>query len=119
MTLAEFAKLVQASGLLTEERESALRAESGVDSAVGYANYLVAKRELTDWQADKLITGKWKGFFVDHYKILSHLDYGDNYSRYVAQDTQTGAVNILKFHPPTIRYDVEPPDDSGPSAAPS
>ena len=113
MTLAEFAKLVQASGLLTEERESALRAKSGVDSAVRYANYLVAKCELTDWQADKLITGKWKGFFVDHYKLLSHLDYGDNYSRYVAQDTQTGAVTILKFHPPQIRYDVEPRDATG------
>lgn len=112
MTIDEFGKLAVSSGLLTEERESLLRTESGAASAVVYSNYLVAKRELTDWQADKLIKGKWKGFFVDQYKILSHLDNGVDYSRYSAHNLETGAVVTLKFYPPKIRYDVEPPDDT-------
>jgi hypothetical protein len=116
MTIDDFARLLLSSGLLSEERESLLRAESRADSAVGYASFLVAKNELTDWQADKLIRGQWKGFFVDQYKFLSRLGDGDGYARYRAQDIQTGMIATLRVYPPKVNYDVEPPDDD-PSGA--
>src|SRR4051812_19596554 len=110
MTVDEFGKLAIASGLLTPERESALRAESHAEFAIAYATYLVANGALTEWQCEKLSTGKYKGFFVDRYKLLSHLDHGQNHSRYMAEDTHTGAPTILRFFSgPPLRYVVDPP----------
>src|SRR5205823_1481914 len=40
---------------------------------------------LTRWQADKLLAGKHKGFFIRHYKLLSHLGTGGMSSVYLAE----------------------------------
>ena len=115
MTLEDFAKLAVLSGLLTAEREAAIRAECSPESLVGYVQYLVAHGYLTDFQCEKLLVGKYKGFFHANYKLLRHLDDGPGYTRFEAEDTTTGATAILRFFPgPRIRYVVDPPDDGMP-----
>jgi hypothetical protein len=116
MTLDDFGNLVVSSGLVTAGRESAFRTESHAESALAYAAFLVAKRVLTDWQCQKLFTGKYKGFIIGRYKLLSHLDDGTNYSRYSAEELHTGTPAILRFFPgPPTRCIVEPPNDGSPN----
>ena len=115
MTLDAFGKLAVSSGLLTVEREAALRAEARPHSVLAYINYLVAAGVLTEWQCEKLWSGKHKGFFQDHYKLLSYLEQRPEYSRYLAEDTNTGRRAVLRFFHGfslRIRYAVEPPDDA-------
>ena len=49
------------------------------------AEYLVAKKLLTRWQADKLLEGRHKGFFLGKYKLLDHLGTGGMSSVYLAE----------------------------------
>ncbi len=49
------------------------------------ADYLVAKNFLTRWQADKLLEGRHKGFFLGKYKLLDHLGTGGMSSVYLAE----------------------------------
>lgn len=97
MTLNEFARLAVSSGLLTSQREAELRAECSPESVPAYSHWLVARGELTQWQCEKLVTGKYKGFFVEQFKLLRHLDHGPDYSRYVAENTTTGATTTIKI----------------------
>jgi hypothetical protein len=119
MTVEEFAKLAVLSGLMTSEKEAAMRAGSSPESVVRYARYLVAHGCLTEWQCRGLRAGKHKGFFLDNYKILRHSDDGLDYSRYFAEDTTTGATVLLRVFPPRPgirRYVVDPPDEASPNS---
>lgn len=112
MTVHEFAKLAVSSGLLTSEREATLRADCRPEALPAYIHYLAGLGELTQWQCDKLVTGKYKGFFVEQFKLLRHLDRGPDYSRYVAENTSTGAIATLRCFsgPPPVRFREDPPD---------
>ena len=48
-------------------------------------DFLIEKEALTRWQADKLLSGKSKGFFLGKYKLLRHLGSGGMSSVYVAE----------------------------------
>jgi len=57
---------------------------------------------LTAWQAEKLIGGRWKGFFVDQYCIRSNLG-PDNARRllvFEAMDMQDREIVVLEVIPP-------------------
>ncbi len=49
------------------------------------AEYLVSKNLLTRWQAEKLLEGRHKGFFLGKYKLLDHLGTGGMSSVYLAE----------------------------------
>ena len=40
---------------------------------------------ITQWHIDKLLAGKYKGFFLGKYKLLGHLGSGGMSSVYLAQ----------------------------------
>lgn len=81
--------------------------------------YLTGRGVLTSWQCKKLRENKYKGFFVDNYKILDHIATEDGYSYYLAQDTAPSKRVNLRIHPPrkngwwntTMDYNVESPFD--------
>jgi serine/threonine protein kinase len=54
-------------------------------SAAESAASLMASRLLTDWQCQKLLDGRWKGFFLGKYKILDHLGAGAMGRVYLAE----------------------------------
>ncbi len=85
------------------------------EDARTFASYLVIHGHLTCWQAEKIRAGRYKGFFMDGYKLLALVDYDDNCSRFLAEDTDTGRLVILALTPRTLaplkngmpQYEVE------------
>jgi len=80
--------LVRRSGLVEEDQLTAalqeLRpsAEGDVDSL---ASRIVEKGLITRWQADKLLEGRHKGFFLGKYKLLDLLGSGGMSHVYLAE----------------------------------
>lgn len=76
-------------------------------------NFLVATDRLTQWQCDKLLLGRTKGFYLDDYVLLEQSGKGTNFSSYKSRDTRDGNVVNLVVTPVSqtggrIDYRVEP-----------
>lgn len=61
--------------------------------------HLKSKEALTDWQCGKLRSGKYKGFFVDGYCLLSQIGKTETTSTYAAKEVSTGKVVSMTFTP--------------------
>ena len=56
-----------------------------ITNAAQVAVHLVDKGLLTEWQSEKLLEGRHKGFFLGKYKLLDHLGTGGMSSVYLAE----------------------------------
>ncbi|MEM0924615.1 MAG: serine/threonine-protein kinase [Planctomycetota bacterium] len=54
---------------------------------------------LTDWHNEKLLTGKYKGFFLGKYKLLGHIGTGGMSSVYLAEHTKLHDRRAIKVLP--------------------
>jgi len=71
-----------------------------------FCDYLVSHGLLTRWQCERLLKGRWKGFFLDDFKILRHLGCDETCSRYAAEEVHTGRTVTLRIWPRfTRRHD--------------
>jgi serine/threonine-protein kinase len=118
--LDDFCHVLAASGLVDPRLLTSLRrqfqaehslAEGSPEAARAFADHLIAKGTLTAWQSQKLCDGKYKGFFLDHYKLTGHVSVEQTYSRFLAEDTNTHQLVVLCIQPPTkdgkVHYYVE------------
>lgn len=87
-----FLDLLRRSGLVEKNQLNAvlsdLQKESGEEAVADsdcIANRLVSYGLMTRWQADKLMEGRHKGFFLGKYKLLDHLGSGGMSSVYLAE----------------------------------
>ena len=64
------------------------------------AEALVEAELLTDWQAEKLLAGKHKGFILGKYKLLRHLGKGGMSQVYLAEHIMMRARRAIKVLPP-------------------
>ena len=62
---------------------------------------MVEAEVLTQWQADKLLEGKWKGFMIGQYKLLRHLRKGSMSQTYVAEHMLMKRMVAIKVLPPS------------------
>jgi serine/threonine protein kinase len=102
---ADFLAAVVKSRLLTRQRLDAAVAGlpfAGGRSARAVADHLVAAGELTGYQAEKLLAGRWQGLVVGPYRVLAPLGRGGMAAVYLAR--REGAAGeqavALKVLPP-------------------
>jgi serine/threonine-protein kinase len=104
VTLEQFLQYAVKSRLVTEnqlrEIVDAAKAElaPGIDNVtrLGRLAQLAVERELlTSWQCAKLLEGRHKGFFLGRYKLLDFLGSSSSASRYLAENSEGGEVEIL------------------------
>ena len=103
---ADFLDRVQRSGLVAKDRLPQLLQqleESGVnvEDANAIAEALVSNDTLTRWQADKLLQGKHKGFFIGSYRLLKPLGRGGMGAVFLAQHEKMRRRCAVKVLPQT------------------
>lgn len=101
---AQFVDLVKRSGLVDDARLN--EALSGVDlmsvndSGI-VASSLTKAGLLTEWQSEKLLQGRHKGFYLGKYKLLNHIGTGGMGSVYLAEHMvmrHRVAIKLLPNH---------------------
>lgn len=102
-----FLKLLEMSGIVgKDELKPAIesinqkRKESGVPiTAPALASHLIESGLITEWHSEYLLAGKYKGFFLGKYKLLSHLGTGGMSKVYLAEHKISGQLRAIKVLP--------------------
>jgi serine/threonine protein kinase len=107
-TAEEFLDLLRRSGLvekgqlqaaLHESKDAANSTTPGeIDALI---DRLIDARLITRWQADRLLEGRYKGFFLGKYKLLDHLGTGGMSNVYLAEHVlmqRRVAIKVLPKH---------------------
>jgi serine/threonine-protein kinase len=68
---------------------------------VELANLLQREKVITAWHTEKLLQGKYKGFFLGKYKLLGHIGSGGMSSVYLAEHTKMHDYRAIKVLPPS------------------
>ena len=106
VNLEKFLELFRRSELVESDRLERgladLRQKSGGTLAEDvdlFAGQLVDAGLITRWQADKLLDGKHKGFFLGKYKLLAHLGSGGMSTVYLAEHVHMHRRVAIKVLP--------------------
>lgn len=97
--------LVERSGVIAEDRmgpvlEELRQRHPQLDSPRKVAEELVARGLLTRWQAEQLLQGKHRGFFLGPYRILDLLGSGGMGRVYLAEHQKMRRRCAIKVLPP-------------------
>jgi eukaryotic-like serine/threonine-protein kinase len=104
----EFLDLVRRSGLVEKERLGelllALKRDAGghsISDTDSVAQRLIHAKLITRWQAERLLEGRYKGFFLGKYKLLDHLGTGGMSRGYLGEHVlmqRRVAIKVLPKH---------------------
>ena len=100
-----FLKILERSGIVAEDRlknalqELSKRANGKPIQVDDLTAHLIRAGLLTKWHCDKLLAGKYKGFFLGKYKLLGHLGTGGMSSVYLAEHKLSGQKRAIKVLP--------------------
>ncbi len=65
------------------------------------AEFMIARGLITAWHAEKLLNGKYKGFFLGKFKLLGHIGSGGMSSVYLAEHLRMHDKRAIKVLPRT------------------
>ena len=104
LTAASFLAGIKQSGLMEPQRVNSLVREfqqRGVDcnNSCAIATAFVECHALTEWQSDKLLQGRHKGFILGRYKLLSLLGAGEMSAVYLAEHVMMERRCAIKVLP--------------------
>ena len=107
LSSSSFLQMLALSGLLSDEQMKSVekRFSSGAGSSEASAStqdimiWLLKRKLITPWHAEKLIQGRFRGFFLGSYKLLNRVARGGMSTIYSAEDKQTGEIHALKVLP--------------------
>ena len=106
LTSERFLQMVRRCGLAEEKTlerfEKKIREKlhgSLPENPKKLASYFKKEGILTDWHIEKLMAGKYKGFFLGKYKLLGHIGTGGMSSVYLAEHVRMGDKRALKVLP--------------------
>ncbi|MGN6547336.1 MAG: serine/threonine protein kinase [Aureliella sp.] len=106
VTAEKLVELVEKSQLTTpealEKALQAIREENGgqlPDDPVALAKALQRHNIVTHWHCEKLLQGRYKGFFLGKHKLLGHLGSGGMSSVYLAEHTKMHDKRAIKVLP--------------------
>jgi eukaryotic-like serine/threonine-protein kinase len=94
-----FVAMLKKSGLLPADEIDAAVARFGLgDEPVAreLARAFLREGLLTRFQAERVLEGRYRGFFIDHYKVLEILGAGGMACLYLAEDIDSGERVALK-----------------------
>jgi serine/threonine-protein kinase len=121
LTVKNFIDIVRRSRLVEEERlaqaVSDFKKKSGdlaPEDPAGLADFLIDEGLLTSWHTEKLLEGKYKGFFLGKYRLLGHLGTGGMSSVYLAEHVLMQRRVAIKVLPKSRVDDWIIPTLSGP-----
>ena len=107
MTVEQFLELVLRSQLVERDRLQRFLAQLPPEvnqntlTAEEMAEHLCRAELLTRWQSQKLLEGRYKGFFLGKYRLLDHLGTGGMSSVYLAEHVlmqRRVAIKVLPKH---------------------
>ena len=102
-----FVNLLEKSGIVEPEnlkpaitalKEKAHAAGEQI-TTTGLVDHLIECELITQWQADKFLAGKYKGFFLGKFKLLGHLGSGGMSSVYLARHKISDQLRAIKVLP--------------------
>jgi serine/threonine-protein kinase len=106
LELEPFLDLLRQSGVIERDQLDAFVQKLHESSEAGPApdvatvvDRLVEANLMTRWQAEKLIEGRYKGFFLGKYKLLGHLGTGGMSSVYLAEHVRMRRRVAIKVLP--------------------
>ncbi|MGV3484326.1 MAG: serine/threonine protein kinase [Planctomycetaceae bacterium] len=102
LEIVEKSRLVEPRAL--DEFKAKLREKYGDTLPADASKIAAAMRKeglVTEWHTDKLLTGKYKGFFLGRYKLLGHIGSGGMSSVYLAEHTRMHDKRAIKVLPRT------------------
>jgi len=100
-----FLKILERSGIVAEERlkqeltSLKQKANGRTVKTNELVEHLVESGLITNWHTDKLLAGKYKGFFLGKYKLLRHLGSGGMSSVYLAEHRISEQLRAIKVLP--------------------
>lgn len=111
LTVNSFLKVLQQSRLLPDGEVAGLMQKCSADSvnvkdAAKVADWLVDHGKVTRWQADKLLQGKHKGYFVGKYLLKDLIGRGGMSSVFLARHTGLGTDVAVKVLPQKKVHDT-------------
>src|SRR5262245_20364369 len=111
LSLDAFLELVAKSGVIDPARMTGyvdrLRSASALPSEPGkLAGLMVRDGFLTQFQAEQLLQGKWRGFHVGKYKVLEKLGSGGMGTVYLAEHKIMRRRVALKVLPKSKAQDA-------------
>lgn len=107
-----FLDILRQSGLVSDNQMLSLMAEFGgeppkVGSARAVADELVKRNLLTEWQADNLLQGKHRGFFLGPHRILRPLGQGGMSRVFLAEHEMMRRRCAIKILPSKHQADPD------------
>ena len=105
---SDFVELLEKSRLLTQDQISDALGQFELTqdaSPVDVATALVRSGRLTRFQADRLLEGRHRGFFIDHYRCDHILGTGGMGWLYLATDVESGNPVAVKMLPKRLEGD--------------